>query len=359
LNALVKIAIEKEKTTSLVTFPRDEGRHPDAENEWWYLNGQFEDDDGNPYSFALAYLAPINVVNPRSVGRLWDHFLCIVDEKKRVRYQRVANDNLLRCSTEKLDLSYGPDWWRQGDKAFSYDIHNEIREGIQLSLDLHMKSLKPPLLINGLGRAEISSGYSYYYSLTHLAIDGYLTIGGRVKHVRGLAWIDRQWGNWVWSLLGGWEWFSIRLNGNIEMLIFYLLHPVTREYCPWLFNIMNTDSMIKVDTYKLSRNGYWRGKSGVLYSSGWTIRVPDRGIELKLEPLLKDQEILEGLWEGTCEVVGRMGGKDVKGRAYVECAYFTENRLGRTLYYVAAMSLARLHMLWPVKSVLKKLRTRG
>ena len=36
--------------SGILTFPDDEGRHRDAETEWWYFNGHVEAEDGNRVS---------------------------------------------------------------------------------------------------------------------------------------------------------------------------------------------------------------------------------------------------------------------------------------------------------------------
>jgi predicted secreted hydrolase len=42
--------------SGILTFPDDEGRHMDAETEWWYFNGHVEAEDGNRYAFYLKTL---------------------------------------------------------------------------------------------------------------------------------------------------------------------------------------------------------------------------------------------------------------------------------------------------------------
>ena len=45
-----------EPAGSLIGFPRDEGRHPDTEVEWWYMSGHLEgQESGTSYSFMISY----------------------------------------------------------------------------------------------------------------------------------------------------------------------------------------------------------------------------------------------------------------------------------------------------------------
>ena len=60
---------------------------------------------------------------------------------------------------------------------------------------------------------------------------------------------------------------------------------------------------------------------GVSYPSGWHIRIPDRGVDLTVDPVLAEQELNLAFryWEGAVDVRGSgVGGADVRGRGYVE-----------------------------------------
>jgi predicted secreted hydrolase len=40
--------------------------------------------------------------------------------------------------------------------------------------------------------------------------------------VSGQAWADHQWGDFVISGTGGWDWFSIQLDNNTELMLYVL-----------------------------------------------------------------------------------------------------------------------------------------
>jgi len=50
---------------------------------------------------------------------------------------------------------------------------------------------------------------SRYYALTNLKVSGTLEINENEFDVKGIGWMDRQWGNWDYSGIGGWNWFSL------------------------------------------------------------------------------------------------------------------------------------------------------
>jgi len=340
------------RSASFITFPRDEGRHSYAEREWWYFKGHSQADDGSRYSFVLCYLAPTSFENSEV-----NYFLSVVDEDRKICYRSIATNKAARCRYSELglDLSYGSNWWRQGGELFTYEMHNEVSADMPISLDLSMMSLKTPLLPTKTEVIRIAGGYSYYYVQTHLDINGCVTVGNETKHVRGVGWIERQWGSWEWGLFGGWEWLGINLNSNTEIFVFLRLHPITRRYVqPLLFGIIANDSMAMLNGFEVHRLGYWRSKSGCLYPAGWRITAPQKRIELMLKPLLKDQEIIKGLWEGACAVTGTLDGKEVTGRAFAEHAYIPGSPFSIAPYYVAIKFLSRVRMLSLIRSLLRK-----
>jgi len=351
------------QSVSSLTFPRDEGRHPYAEREWWYFKGHAQAEDGSHYSFVLCYFAPLTLqAYFLSIGAQ-NYFFSVIDEDKRLCYRAYygvkGKASRCRCSEHRLDLSYGPNWWRQGEEIFTYLMHNEVPGDVPISLDLFMKALKPPLLINGTGMVDFPGGHSYYYAQTNLDIKGDLTIGNETKHVNGVGWIDRQWGRWEWGLISGWEWFGIHLNRNTEASVWFLLHPITREYRPWLFNMILNDSMSMLNAFEVRPLGYWKSKSGCFYPSGWRIIAPEKRIKLTIEPLLKDHEIFKGLREAACTVKGTFEGRQVSGRAIAECAYSVSSPFVRVPYYIAIKFLSRLRMLSLVRSLLRKPMSRN
>ena len=65
---------------------------------------------------------------------------------------------------------------------------------------------------------------------------------------------------------------------------------------------------------------YWRSEQGGEYPAAWSLRVPDRGIDLEIRPVLENQELITTVryWEGAVDVHGKSGGRDINGRGYVE-----------------------------------------
>jgi predicted secreted hydrolase len=79
----------------------------------------------------------------------------------------------------------------------------------------------------------------------------------------------------------------------------------------------------------------WRSAaSGARYPVAWTIRLPALDGELAVSAALDDQELRTGestgiaYWEGAIDVSGRLGGRPVKGRGYLEMTGYAGRSMG-------------------------------
>src|SRR5205823_11257336 len=96
-------------------------------------------------------------------------------------------------------------------------------------MNLRLTDEKAPALHNG-GYIEYGpAGGSYYYSRTRIRVSGDLTAAdGEHSAVDGLAWMDHQWGNFVVTNAGGWDWYSVQLDDSTELML-YVLRSETGE----------------------------------------------------------------------------------------------------------------------------------
>jgi predicted secreted hydrolase len=73
----------------------------------------------------------------------------------------------------------------------------------------------------------------------------------------------------------------------------------------------------------------WRSPvDGSAYPSGWRIRIPERGWDLRVEPVLEDQELNLAFryWEGAVDVTGETARGPASGRGYVELTGYAGER---------------------------------
>ena len=116
--------------------------------------------------------------------------------------------------------------WGMGGPTRLRASAEDPTSGLSLNLDLNLAALKPPVLQGDRGysrKGPEPGNASYYFSLTRLATEGTVTVDGKPFTVDGLSWMDHEWST---SALGaeqvGWDWFSIQLDDNAELMVFQL-----------------------------------------------------------------------------------------------------------------------------------------
>lgn len=316
---------------SKLSFPADEGRHDHASSEWWYFNAHLSSETGEKYGLLFNFLR--------------DHMLVMVADKtsRTMVHRVVVRGHSLESAVSKLDLSYGENWWREVDRSSSrYEMHCEYSD---FKTDLVMKALKPPLIVNNIGKIpEGLLGYSYYYAHPRMEIEGQLEIAGHRMSVKGMGWVDRQWGVWEWSGLGKWTWFSIQLDNGEDMIGFDVMHPLFDRTILGCLNLSKKDGRVGVlDGFKLARLDTWTGsKYKITYGKRWSIKA-NNGLDLVAEADFADQELMMGFWEGSCRVEGMLGGTKVSGVAYFEQADpLATLRIRKRYFYLYLGALNRI-----------------
>jgi predicted secreted hydrolase len=308
--------------TSPVTFPRDEGYHPEATYEWWYLNSHLTSKEGRNYSLVECFFP--------------SHLLSMLaDTTSGKLLYNIGTQHLdFSASTSLLNVKYGRSWWKQtSDNPLGYTMHVDTGD---FSADLVMEALKKPMLIDGTGQIrEGLLGRSYYYARPRLRIEGSLEIEKRKIDVNGIAWIDRQWGEWEWSGLGTWRWFSIQLENNVDILAIQITNPLTSGVNSESFTISDETGKTKVlRKFTVKELGKWCSPdSKQVYGNEWTINVPEH-CEFHVKSVFAEQETMKGLWEGVCTVEGTYYGKRVVGKAFTEQSHGRIYGLKRKALYL-------------------------
>jgi predicted secreted hydrolase len=300
-----------------VVFPRDEAPHRDL-TEWWYYTGHLFAEDGSRYGFEFVifqvvrgdypvmYVAHMAVTDgPR--GRYWHD-------------QRVQRGSQIgRQDAIDLDVA---GWRLQG--ALGTDTIEATAE--QYGLSLRLRATKPPVLHDGIGYFDYGPvGGSYYYSRTRMAVEGVLQDGDTARPVRGQAWMDHQWGNFL--VVGGWDWYSLQLDDETDLMLFFTRAP---DGTPGLTfgTVVDADGGVEAldaPDFDIEATGSWASPhTGAVYPSGWRVAVPGHALSLELVPTQLDQELDTGAtvgmayWEGQVEVRGTRANQPISGLGYVE-----------------------------------------
>lgn len=191
-----------------VELPRDEGSHPEAKTEWWYLNGHLEDEQGRQYGFMYALFDAPDVIDGRyNVDLPGMPGAAALDtgliEQETGRHSRTRTLQLRLPGTRFPGVKTGEldHRFRNENGEWRLKRWNQERITVQGPLgrgqvDLRMDPLKPTLLMGGEGEIEMGPhGLSKYYTFPRMETRGTLTVDGETRKVHGTAWLDHQWGD--------------------------------------------------------------------------------------------------------------------------------------------------------------------
>jgi predicted secreted hydrolase len=303
-----------------LTLPADEAPH-DVLTEWWYYTGHLEATGGARYGFEfVVFQVRLGEAGPAYIS----HFAVTDIDRQRFRFdQRQQLGAQPQPAGGGFALTLG-DWQMTGR-----DGQDTLRARMaDYAVDLTLTALKPPALHLGSGFISFGpAGDSYYYSRTRLAVRGTLVDGGTPLPVTGVAWFDKQWGDFVNVKGGGWDWYALQLSDNTEIMLFDVRDPFGASTIVYGSYITATGAVedLGAGAFTVEATGQWTSpRSGATYPSGWRVRLPRYQLDLTVTPVLPDQELdtrpTTGIiyWEGAVAVSGERAGRPVTGQGYVE-----------------------------------------
>lgn len=319
-------------------FPRDHGPHPDYKTEWWYFTGHLADASGRRFGYQLTFFRQAIAPGMPDRASSWAtrqvyvaHFAVTDVRRGELRAaERAARGaaGLAGAGESHPFQVWLEDWSVEsiGEAAFPVRLRASAPE-TGMALDLTLAATKPVVLHgeDGLSRKGAGPGNaSYYYSLARLAASGRLRLADRDFDVAGTSWLDREWST---SVLAedqvGWDWFSIQLDGERELMVFQLrladggVDPVSHGT---LIAADGSTRPLHLDDFELAVTATWTTDGRVTYPAGWLLSVPSDELELRLAPLVADQELELSFryWEGAIEASGTRGGRPISGLGYAE-----------------------------------------
>jgi predicted secreted hydrolase len=321
-----------------LVFPADHYSHPDFKIEWWYYTGHLKSEGGKRYGYQVTFFRfglrdrqqEVKDKPPLFTELYLAHFaLSDIDRKKFLFRERINRgyQGKAGAATDRF-LVWNEDWKVEGDlKTHLIQVNDR---GTRLSLRL--SSLKPLVLHgdNGLSQKGEGEGRaSYYYSLTRMETDGEITINGTTEKVRGLSWMDHEFGsNQLREDQVGWDWFSLQLDDGTELML-YLIRRKDGSPDPYssgtLVKADGTIKHLKLEDFRIEVLERWKSaKSGGNYPMKWKVTIPAEAVELEIVPEFTDQELITNkstrvtYWEGAVQIRGTVQRKPISGAGYVE-----------------------------------------
>ena len=161
-------------------------------------------------------------------------------------------------------------------------------------------------------------------SQTRLASFGKLRIGEREFEVEGDSWFDHEWSSAALAEgLNGWDWFSLQLDNNTELMLYLLRYEDGRLEAASSGSFVDSRGLkthLSLDDFKVQKLAEHRSPRGVLYPSQWRLRVPSQNLNLVVSPTMENQEMASSIpyWEGAVKVSGTASGRDIEGYGFVE-----------------------------------------
>jgi predicted secreted hydrolase len=321
-----------------LSFPADHASHPNYKTEWWYYTGHLTTESGSRYGYQLTFFRfgvrdrQKNSVQqkPLFTDLYMAHFaLSDIDRKEFFFRERISRGfgGKAGAETDRY-LVWNEDWKARLEGNVHVIEASDPRHAVRLRLSM----VKPPVLhgLNGLSRKGKGEGRaSYYYSLTRMKTEGEITTGGRTQQVRGLSWMDHEFGS---DQLGetqvGWDWFSIQLENGTELMLYLIRHKdgsVDPYSSGTLVRPDGTTRHLLLSDFQITVLERWNSpKSSATYPMKWKVAIPTEELELNILPHFPNQELITNrstrvtYWEGAVRIDGSMRNKPVGGSGYVE-----------------------------------------
>ena len=344
-----------------VNLPADEGRHRDPV-EWWYFNGNLEDEDGNAYSYhyvAFEFVTPEGIV-ARLLQYSWvDHgsehrnageqfYLPQAGLPQDASAGPAPTPVSLVPETGRIDIRTGGLVLSGDGQEYSLAFQPSAGASVQLSAS----AVKPPLLHRETGVVDLGpAGKTWYYTRPRLETSGTVTVNGESRPVAGLSWMDHQWGDAGTALDVGWDWLSLQLDDGTDLMVSIVWEVDGRESVADYgtlalptFGPGDAGRVFHLDAEEITLTpvGSWSSpQTGGVYPMGWELSVrldvdrrdlPWAEMTLELTPHQEDSEFPPSpfvpidYWEGAVIAEGHRDGLAVSGLGFVEMVGYAPRR---------------------------------
>lgn len=258
-------------------------------------------------------------------------------EDKVYPVDQLTIDESGEGDSRKLLIRF-PEGIFEGNSAWSH-IALDLGTG---SVDVQTKTYGMPIFNGGSGCFPTNFGIPFnQYSEPHLLTNGTIVMDGKSYDIKdGISWFDRQWdvkqapeetvsmGQKLAALRDirwNWSWMDINLDNGETMSLWDMNNITSGENYTWvtLQHEDGTQAVLAAENLSVGMSAPFKSRTGQNYPTKFIVRIPDMDAELKVESVIKDQEIISqnpmlNKYEGASEISGTYKGRDVKGYCYVE-----------------------------------------
>jgi predicted secreted hydrolase len=318
-------------------FPRDHFNHPEYQTEWWYYTGNITSPDGHRFGFELTFFRQGVSRNPvsKSAWDIRDLYLAhlALSDLDGGEFYHDARTNRAGLGIAGIDQTTQRIWngnWEIAWKDSDQELH-AFDDRFSLALLLHPE--KPPVIHGEDGVSQKAAGpghASHYFSLTRLKTTGTINLKGKTYSVSGFAWMDHEFfTHQLESNQAGWDWFSIQLADNTELMLFRIRREdgsIDPFSAATYVDAQGKSTHLRASDFVLAPLGdSWKSPvTSATYPVRWKITVPKLGIELGVGTSLKSQEFpsqnkfVPSYWEGAISLIGHAGNSPITGVGYLE-----------------------------------------
>ncbi len=315
---------------SIISFPKDEGLHTNEKTEWWYTFAKLKGKEtGNDYTVMFTFfyrdtlffdgLRIFNISNETTKEFFHD--------AKPVNYNTNSVD-YLNIEAKIYGQNRVETWKTKADSngiliPFNYKLKAKAAFG---AINLDYNVIKRPLILADSGFLyQGSKNYTYYYSFTEIEVNGELTLNGITEPVEGIAWFDKQYGNFHPEVEEKYEWLSLKLSNGIDINTWEIFNkdfqvPQTPDYKQFNCYIDDNTSLNTYD-FKIERLDYFYSPdSARVYCKKFLLTEPklDLNLEVEISNPNCEPSYPFNFYEGPLKIKGKVGDENITGFGFGE-----------------------------------------
>jgi predicted secreted hydrolase len=318
-------------------FPRDHFSHPEFQTEWWYYTGNLTAADGHRFGFELTFFRQgvSRDVSKTATWEVKDVYLAhlALSDLDGGQFYHAERTNRAGPQIAGVSETTRHIWNGNWSTEWKGDTQQLRAVDERFALELLLRSDKLPVIHgeNGVSQKAEGLGHaSHYISFTRLHTTGTVRLLGKNFQVTGFAWMDHEFfTQQLSSEQTGWDWFSIQLEDNTELMLFELRRKdgsIDPFSAGTYVDAQGRAAHLRAADFSLKATGSsWTSEvTGATYPIQWSISVPGLDLELAVSTRLKAQELSSSnkfspsYWEGAVQLQGRRNGSAMRGVGYLE-----------------------------------------